>query len=120
MPLFEIEEPEVDEIKAVGDAIIARANQINDNIVRDYRLAKEDFWHRPDWSVEKAQAVIDYLGPAKSLKVFQALAALGQVIATINPGALEESELSAPVSYTVDEVGRIVFDENGTYPGPIT
>ena len=118
MPLIEVEQPVVDIEQQLADGLIAFTNQVNDEIVRLYRMGKEMFWNRPDFTLAQAQMVLDKLGP-NALVVFRASAALGQLIATTNPSALDPAELSWTVGYTVVE-GRIVLDPNGVYPGPKT
>lgn len=116
MPLIEVEQPVVDAEQQLADGLVVFTNQVNDEIVRLYRMGKEMFWNRPDFTLANAQAVLDKLGP-NALVIFGASAALGQLIVTTNPSALDPSELSSPVIYTVEN-GRIVLDPNGVYPGP--
>lgn len=116
MPLIEVAEAPVDAEQQLADGLVAFTNQVNDEIVRLYRMGKEMFWNRPDFTLAQAQTVLDKLGP-NALVIFGASAALGQLIHATNPGALVEGELASPVSYTVAE-GRIVLNPQGVYPGP--
>lgn len=118
MALIEVAEAPVDVEQQLADGLVAFTNQVNDEILRLYRMGKEMFWNRPDFTLANAQAVLDKLGP-NALVIFGASAALGNLIHTINPGALVDGELTSPVAYTVAD-GRVVLDPQGVYPGPKT
>jgi hypothetical protein len=122
--LFNIEQPEVDELQQLADGILMKGEQVAEQIVRFYRMMKEDLWQRSalsdgtPFTLEHAQTIIDKMGP-NAIIAFQKLGALGQFINTTYPGELEQAELSSPVAYTIEN-GRIVLDPEGVYPGPKT
>lgn len=116
MPLIEVTETPVDLEQQIADGLVAFTNQVNDEIVRLYRMGREMLWNRPDFTIKNVQGVIDKWGPVNAAKIFQASAALGQLIAVTNPGVLSEEELVSPVPYTLDK-GRIVLDPKAAYPG---
>lgn len=116
MGILQTPEVVVDQHQQIADGLVAFTNQVSEEIVRLFRMGKEMMWNRSDFTTADAQLVIDKLG-ANAIPVFQLSAALGQFIHTTYPDALQESELSSPVPYTVVN-GAIVLDANAEYPGP--
>lgn len=114
MPVFNIQEPEVDQPKVLADGMFAFANQVGDDLVRLYRMGKEQMWARPGFTVADAQAVIDAMG-ANAVPLFTLSASLGAFIAAKYPGVLTSEELTSPVPYTIVN-GHIVLDPTALYP----
>ena len=116
MSLVDYTPVEPTEAQKFAAGLAGRANQVAQQIVQIYRDNFEMLWYREGWDVSNVQAVADEMGTAFT-QLMAANGALGQLCATIYPGQVPNSELASPVEYEIVD-GKIVFDENGTYPGP--
>lgn len=119
--LFNIPQPEVNHHQQFAIGLLLRGEQSAELLVREFRMQKEMLWNQSEiagheFTIVDAQKIIDEMGE-NAIVVFTKHAALGQFIKTQYPGALEDSEIPAPVSYQVVN-GKIILDKNVTYPGP--
>jgi len=130
--------------EAFAYGLLAYGAQQRDQLAAMADSAIEMLWHRSEegWTIERAQAVLDVLGP-RGQAVFaasfllKAIATVGQISKTdpavfassaeamqgvlapyIQSGLITMEEISAPVKYTVDETGTIKVVEGQEYPGP--
>lgn len=91
-------------------------NQIADELVRLYRLGRDAVWMQEGKTIADCQDMLDELGE-ECIPIFQKAAAFGQFIHENYPGMLDESELTSPVPYEIDNEGRLVLDSEAMYPG---
>lgn len=117
MTLINYTPVEFTEAQKFAAGLTKHAQQFADDLVLKYRNNFAMLWYRDGWDIAKVQAVADEMGVGFT-QMMQLNGAVGAFLNTYYPGQVPASELSSPVSYTVNPDGTMTFDAQGQYPGP--
>lgn len=123
LPLLNDDDGDTFDGNSFARAILKELDMLQDGVkqaaLRAYRTPRERLFHRnDDFTVAKLQQVFDALGP-NGLVLMQRSQAAEEWIDARWPGALSEQEKGAQIPFTVAENGRLVFDPDAPYPGPL-